>query len=517
MFLLLLALLALRPEPAAAQARIASPAPVRVAVTIYRNPDRPAGEAPNLRWLGGFALVSETRTISIPAGEAEVRFEGVAGGIVPQSAIVTGFPEGIVERNRDALLLSPGTLIDRSLGRRVTLRRTSLETGAVREYQAVARSGAGGLLVLETEEGFEALRCTGLRETLLVDEVPPDLNARPTLSVRVRSAQPLTATVTLSYIATGFDWQADYIAQLSDDGQKVDLFAWLTLASTDETSFSEAETQAVAGWLNWQRTPPQPREGGPIQLNCWPHSRTSDIPLDPWGMPPPPPPPPPAPPPPPTAAIVVTGARIGRPNLEQSAPVTVMTAEQEELGDLKLYRIPEPVTVAANSQKQVALLRRTGVQARLVHRHRIGSDPAGEWAPARRLLVTRNRTAEGLGLPLLAGNLVLFSAGERRLVIGEGEMRDRAIGEEVEVEMGEAPGVRARHVRVRSARGWTHYRLEVANDGPRPVAYEAEIEVPARDLRSAVRLERRRAMPLWKVNVPANGTATLDYRVRVRD
>ena len=44
-------------------------------------------------------------------------------------------PEGTIERNRDAYLLSPATLLDRSLGRRVRLRRTSRATG---------RSRAGG-------------------------------------------------------------------------------------------------------------------------------------------------------------------------------------------------------------------------------------------------------------------------------------------------------------------------------------------------------------------------------------
>ena len=73
---------------------------------------------------------------------------------MPQSAIVTGFPEGIVERNRDAYLLSPATLLDRSLGRRVHLRRTSRATGAVREQEAVIRSGADGAVVLQTADGL---------------------------------------------------------------------------------------------------------------------------------------------------------------------------------------------------------------------------------------------------------------------------------------------------------------------------------------------------------------------------
>src|SRR5918995_1072432 len=70
-----------------AQAVVTSPAPDRVAVTVYRDPDR--GLQPlNLEWLGGYALVSETRRVRLPAGSSELRFEGVTSGIVPQSAIV---------------------------------------------------------------------------------------------------------------------------------------------------------------------------------------------------------------------------------------------------------------------------------------------------------------------------------------------------------------------------------------------------------------------------------------------
>ena len=54
-----------------------------------------------------------------------------------------------------------------------------------------------------------------------------------------------------------------------------------------------------------------------------------------------------------------------------------MQAQQEDLGDLKLYRIPEPVTVAANSQKQVALIEQAAVKVDNVYRQRI--DPARSW------------------------------------------------------------------------------------------------------------------------------------------
>ncbi|HYI48904.1 MAG TPA: hypothetical protein VEX35_10615 [Allosphingosinicella sp.] len=500
-------LLALASPPAGAQTIVSSAGPDRVAVTIYRNPQRPPDEAPNLRWLGGYALVSETRTITLPAGESEVRFEGVAGGILPQSAIVTGFPDGIVERNRDAYLLSANSLIDRSLGRRVHLRRTSSATGAVTEQEAVIRSGADGALVLQTPEGFEALRCTGLRETPIFAQVPAGLSARPTLSVRTRSSRAIAATVTLSYLSSGFDWQANYVANLSADGTRVDLFAWVTLASSDETSFRNADTQAVAGRLNRERVDREEREEANLQLRCWPSLRTHHIPLQSSEPP---------------------EGDSRRRNMVMNSPVAVTSVGSEDivltgtripppetLGDLKLYRIPEPVTVAANSQKQVAFLEQNGVAVRTLYRQRLDPEEDGSTQRATRVLVTRNRTEEGLGLPLPAGRVQLFAlAGGRPILLGEGSLDDRAVGEDVEIVIGEAPGVISRIEDIAWGDDWQDHVLTVTNDSPAPVRYEAEFDVVEGDiLRPRARLSRRNGRPLWAVTVPANGTATLRYRL----
>ena len=508
--------LALVAASAEAQPVVTSPQPDRIAVTVYRDPQRSPDTAPNLEWLNGYALISEVRQIDLPAGESEIRFEGVAGGLIPQSAIVTGLPEGIVERNRDAYLLSPGTLLDRSLGRRVMIRRTSHATGAVRETEAVIRSGAAGGVVLQTPDGIEALRCTGLAEGLIFDEVPAGLSARPTLSVRTRSSQAVSATVTLSYLASGFDWQANYIANLSDDGRRVDLFAWLTLASTDETSFPDADTQAVAGQLNREPVEPQPREGGPLNLQCWPQQSTSDIPLtefsrmDMRGL---------------VDSIrsediVVTGTRMSAESLQSVSPVTTISAEQEELGDLKLYRIPEPVTVAANSQKQVALLQRQNVRASLVFRGEFWpSDAAENSQPAQVVLVTRNREAEGLGLPLPAGRLVLFGAGGGRpILLGEGSLTDLAINEDVEVYLGPAAGVRTRLLLQSRTAKVRRYELTVTNDHSRAIRFEGEFgNLGSARFRPRARLSRRDGMPLWALTIPANGSATLRFDVERDD
>jgi hypothetical protein len=503
-------LLVLAAAPAGAQTIVTSAAPDRVGVTIYRAPLRRADRPMDLEWLEGYALISETRRVTIPAGTSDIRFEGVAGGILPQSAIVTGFPDGIVERNRDALLLSESTLLDRSLGRRVHLRRTSRATGAVTEQDAIIMSGADGAVVLRTPDGYEALRCTGQREMLSYDQVPPGLSARPTLSVRTRSAQPVTATITLSYLSSGFDWQANYVARLSPDGASVNLFAWLTLASMDETSFPNADTQAVAGRVN--RTAPDDEDRHDededwLELRCWPAGTTGS-------------------PGPITIAsdeIRLQGTTSTEDmvnDLPQSMDgdmitVTAMRATQENLGDLKLYRIPEPVTVAANSQKQVAFLEQPMVRVQLVYRSRLSAGSDGRQDAPKRLLVTRNRTAEGLGIPLPAGTIQLFeaTADGRSFLIGEDSIPDRAVNEDVEIEMGEAAGLNVADEETAFGRHWEEHVLTVSNDQAVPVRYEAEFEVDEGDrFRPRERLASRNGRPLWAVTVPANGSVTLRYR-----
>ncbi|WP_338502337.1 hypothetical protein V6R86_04035 [Sphingomonas kaistensis] len=488
--------------PALGQTVITSPAPERVRVTIYRDQSR-GNERPQRQWLNGYALISETRAIAIPAGETDLRFEGVASGIVPQSAIVGGIPQGLLERNRDALLLSAGSLVDRTLGQRVSLRRTDRATGEVTEQDAVVRTGSDGGVVLQTAAGVEALRCTGLAETLVYDRVPAGLSARPMLSVRVRARQPLNATVTLSYLATGFDWQADYVALLSPDERTVQLQAWLTLASTDETSFVGATTQAVAGRVNRERTDVPPVSAPPLRLQCWPAATTTTLVRGPDGefyadaesFPIPPPPPPP--PPPMAAEIVVMGSRI--------------MAERERLGDLQLYRIPEPVTVAAKAQKQVGLIDQPVVKVQPVYRFFFDAEDSDGDEEGQLVLRAQNRASDGLGLPLPAGNLVLFATGASRpLMIGEGSVRDTAVGEKVEVNVATSGGVRARL----GGEGSERRSLTLTNDRSVPVAVEVELGRDDGVSIDAPKLIRRDGKLLWLVTVPANGTATLAYRLR---
>lgn len=497
--------------PATAQTVVTSPQPEAVSVTIYRGGD---GEL-DLDDLAGYALVTETRTVDLVAGANEIRFVGVAGGILPASAIVVGLPGGTGEKNRDARLLSPGALVDAGLNGPVRLRRTNPATGRTTESDAQLMSGPDGV-ILRTADGVEALRCSGLRETLVYPDLPTGLSDKPTLGVTTQVPTAARATLRLSYLATGFDWRANYVAALRPDGRSLDLFAWLTLANGNDESFAAAQTSVVAGAINREDDDDGPTSSVPfkISLQCWPQGRTSD----------------PAVPPPARLLdgvedegdydeIIVTGSRVMRKEL--TVPVAVVMAQQEQLGDLKLYRVPEPVTVASHAQKQVALLTKPRVPFERLYGADLEAMGEREGEPVSILLRLRNETKRGLGLPLPKGVVAMFETVDGRPVLaGEADVDDKAVGERVELRVGGSPQVRIKQRMVRDededeVRGEARlYEVEISNARDDAVTVEVLLrlfEDRWRLTRPSRKLVTRDGRQVWLAKVPAHGRATLTY------
>ncbi len=502
-------------SPVAAQQAVTSAGPDGVSVTVYRDMNRSEGGEVNLRWLQGYALITETRTVNVPAGETQLRFEGVADGIIPVSAIVTGLPGGVAQKNRDARVLSPASLLDGSLGNRVILKRTNKKTGQVDEQEAILRAGPDQGVILQTRDGFEALRCGGQSESIIYTQMPEGLSARPVLSVLTRSERPYIGKVQLSYLARNFDWAANYVVEVDAAKSTLNLFAWLTLANGNGESFVRANTQAVAGTVNRDRnakTQEQPPRPPYVSVQCWPMDITSTHPLSEFermemegrrenleymmeAMPAP------------MAAlssdsVMVTGARK-----------SAMQAKQEELGDLKLYRIPEPVTVAANAQKQVAMIEKANVPFERIYEVFVAPGyQVAQSQPIAQLLRLKNTDKKGLGLPLPSGGAAIFeSVSGQMLLAARAPVRDSAVGEKVELKMGLSPQVRYTISGTGAAR-----TFEITNANAYPVTVEvAFYDQPGDHIAGASsKMGRKDGRPMWLATVPANGTASLNYQAQ---
>ena len=503
--------------PAAAQSVVVSEAAENVSLTVYRAPQR-GGRPINKNWPQGYALITETRTVNIPAGESVIRFEGVSEGMFPESAIVTGLPEGVREKNQDARLLSPAGLVDAYLKRQVTVQRTNLATGKMTSQTAMITTGPNGV-ILQTGDGYEALRCTGLPERMVYGGVPKGLSAKPTLSVITQSEKAISAELTLTYLSAGFDWQANYLVQMQDEKatsegeaalpkHKASLFAWLTLANGGSQSFANANTMAIAGEPNRERRRAQARPTGKaLTLKCWPMQRTHQVPfflpydlsdeeenermdgaMEMRVMPAPPPmiAPPPSP-----------------------APVAAIKAQQEDIGDLKLYRIPERVNVNAKGQKQVAMITQPdAIFDRVYFASAVTYNSDNQ--PFGIKLRGKNDDEGGLGLPMPSGQIQVFEGSNfGPLLVGETNIKDLAVGQKVEMIVGSSTDVR-RTIKKMSERGRKqNWRVEIANARSEPV--NVEVELPANYSGKTMRVRKVDGVPTWIGIIPAGGEISFNY------
>jgi hypothetical protein len=509
---------------AAANQEVLAEPPSNLIVTVYRAPYRDSGSI-DLDELNGFALVTETRTVRLPAGVSRVRFEGVADGIEPSSALITGLPGKVVEKNRDARLLSPSALVASAVGKRVELLRTNRKTGTSQRVPGTILSDAGGGVVFKTAAGIEALRCSGMPETFGFEQAA-DLSARPTLSVEVRTPGAVTRQVTLSYLARGFDWAADYTATLSQDGRHVDLGAWVTLANSNGVGFPGAHVQVVAGKVNRENDEVEPIDvGGPILAQCWPRGSTSDQPM---------------------ILREEYRSRMFMKSVAAPAPAAmdlqevVLTGakkvQQEQLGDLKLYRVPERTTLASRQSKQVRLMDQSGIPVTTIYGLDLDDD-ADSTGPAHRRLRTKNTVANHLGLPLPSGSVAVFgSYNGEQLLEHESELRDIAVDEEVEIDLGESPDVQvsgeveethidSAHakmlplvpgVSLRSVKVDNVQRVEVSNARTAGIDFELRLRIPegARVVRADHPLGTKNGRPIFRFKVPANQSVTVRFQTQ---
>lgn len=510
-----------------AQVEVVSPRAERTAVVIYR--DRPVDTS----WLlerssegdpdlarEGLALIVETRTIDLPAGEAVIRLRGVATGIVPQTATLDGLPAQVIERNTDFDLLSPGSLLQRSVGEMVRVVRTNPAPGEQVEKAAIVRSGPTGT-VLEIDGRLEALSCSGLTERILFDRVPEGLSDQPVLSIRTRAETAGRHTVTLAYLATGLQWSADYVARLNPDGQSLSLRGWITLANFGGTGFADAPVQVVAGNLNRDEdtVPVEPAVVARAP-GCWPLDTTTGRQTD-------------------LEQIVITGNRVGVVDYLATMPALsnsdideiVVTGSRivrlGELGDYKIYTLPEPTDVNARQTKQVQFIEQADVRFTRTYAVDVFEDNDDEPEQPVLMLRLRNEAATGLGLPLPGGGVSLFeSQAGQTLFTGQAKFEDKGVGLPVELYFGEAMDLTVEQETGEAVRSGGLKRVPVTvtirNDKPQQVEIEVRPGEAAyqgfRIVRSSTRhLITEGGFPAWRLRIPAGGTTTLTYTIQYDD
>lgn len=490
-------------SPAAGQ--VVSAAPERASVTVYRLDEGDGGARARLFGMEptqGLAMIRETRTVELPAGRSRISFRGVAETMVPQTAALEGLPSAVIERNQDYNLLTPGALVEASVGREVQLVRTNRKTGQATVETAVVRAGAQGP-VLDLDGRIEALGCSGEPERLVFDGVPPGLADKPTFSVLADAPRAGRYEVRLSYLATGLAWSANYVARVASNGRTLDLLGWVTLANNTSSSFAEAPTDVVAGTLSRdQATRPTEIRRTRLLSQCWYPAVGAAMPLAPGAV---------------IEEVIVTASRR-----ERGAEIEQVIARQFELGDYKLYTLPEPTTVASHQTKQVRFLAQKAVPFDRIYAFTYDIYDHAETGPepAKVVLRLRNETRAGLGKPLPSGavSVIEVPAGRLPVLVGQQWVKDTPVGLPLDLVLGEAADVQV-IVRERADPDGDGERrtfdVEFTNAKPNPalLEYQHEAREPVRILSASRKAGERNGQPLWTVRLAPGSKSSLTYVV----
>jgi hypothetical protein len=220
-------------------------------------------------------------------------------------------------------------------------------------------------------------------------------------------------------------------------------------------------------------------------------------------------------------SIVVTGASLRREARDAAAPA--MKAEEEALGDLKLYRVPKRVTVSAKSLKQVVFLDQDEVEGRLLYKTACSPwDNQDEPQSAGMWLATVNDKQHGLGMALPMGGITVFepsSFGDQ--LVAEERIRDYAEGQDVELALGESSQVFALCERPglvdpgENPARWTPMRVTLSNANPNPARVRLVLGPSGQwQLRGLRGTRVKDGEVIVEVTVPGNGRRVVSWDVR---
>lgn len=439
-----------------------------VAVTIYNE---------------NLALVKDVRGVVLPKGASRVAFRDVSGRIDPTTALVRSLsrPNGVAvrEQNFNYDLLSPQKLLEKYVGRIVTVVHTNPATGEqTRERAKVLSTNEG--IVLQYGNRIE----TGIDGRLAFDSIPVNLRDRPTLVTELNSAAAGRQTVELSYLTGGLSWRADYVGELSAQEDRLDLNGLVTLSNNSGTTYGNAKLQLVAGDVNRARQELEARA-----------KAVGGVPL-----------------PAPTAFV------------------------SESLFEYHLYTLTRPTNIADRQTKQVALLTANGIPVEkslelrgFPYYYVSASGDLGQKLKVSVYVQFANEGG-GLGIALPKGIVRIYkrdSSGNAQFV-GEDWIDHTPRTENVRLHLGESFDVTA-------SKKQTDYTVLPQTGRPRTIesAYQIELKNAKNEAVTVKVVEpvpgdwqilsenyphekTSSATVTWNIRVPANGSATLTYRVRVR-
>lgn len=327
------------------------------------------------------ALVRDVRQLTLPAGIFRLKFQDIAATVNPATVHFRSLTEpdklGVLEQNYEYDLLDPAKLLNKYVGREVTLVRSYQDNGTTKreEIKATLLANNNGPV---WKIGNDIV--TGIyAESYRFPEVPENLYERPTLLWSLDNTGGRKHKVEASYLANNLSWNADYVLTVGRDDKAADLDGWVTLVNNSGTAFKNAKLQLVAGDLN---------------RVAQPYARAMEV---------------------------------------ENMAAAAKTAQfaQESFSEYHLYSLGRRTTIFDKESKQISLLGATAVPVEKIFvvegqqfYYHNAQHPGSPLKDAVKVFYRfKNDEKSGLGMPMPAGNVRVYQSDSKGGVLFAGEDR----------------------------------------------------------------------------------------------
>jgi hypothetical protein len=459
------------PQPAASSEHSATTEKdqVDLAVTVYNS---------------NLALVRDVRQIHLPSGLFLLRFEDVAATINPATVHFRSMNEplklNVVEQNYEYDLLDPQKLLQKYVGREVTLVRHEQDAGSTRwvETKALLLSDNNGPVWKVGNDIVTGMSADSYR----FPDLPENLYSRPTLVWSLENRGAAAQRVEASYLANNINWSADYVLTVGRDEKTADLDGWVTLTNASGVAYNNAKLQLVAG---------------EIHRTALPERRLA-------------------------MEAVMT----------KSAPASQF--QQEGFSEYHLYTLGRRTSIQNNESKQISLLNASGVpvekyllvegQAYYYRNSQGIGNPIPQ--PVKVTYRFKNEEKGGLGMPLPAGTVRVYQSDSKGGVqfVGEDNISHTPKDETVKIYVGNAFDVvcerkQLDYKKIASNQSEMEYQISLRNH--KDTAVTVEVREPVGGdwevVNANLKWTKLDATTIgFSIPVEKDGAATLDYRVRVK-
>ena len=195
-----------------------------------------------------FALVKDTRSISLQSGVNSIDVEDVAAKLDPTSVLFKSLTApnsvSILEQNYQYDLISPQNILNKSVGQPVTFTNYDANGNMRQSSGTLLNPPANGGIVVRDEKGTLTLNPVG---QVTLTKMPEGLHPKPTLNWLLRSDKEGEQDAEISYITDGIGWKADYVALVNKDDTALDLTGWVTLNNESGATYKDAKLTLMAG------------------------------------------------------------------------------------------------------------------------------------------------------------------------------------------------------------------------------------------------------------------------------